>query len=171
VTSFSSAQTASIIDALADASFTLHDIANLHNTTLDALCKFLAQPETRRRIEDFEAGMARRARVAATGCLPTAVVALSNMIAGSLSDQAHTNFDPSDRAAIEYRRRADETTRRAAKLLLSIAKFHPDVLRIASPKLSRAVVGRLARNFPGTPLARLRTVEGATADPPVGPAP
>ncbi|MBX3359452.1 MAG: hypothetical protein KF745_13615 [Phycisphaeraceae bacterium] len=116
---------AKILDSVTDPTLTLRDVADLHNTTVEALVLWFAEPEIAERLDQIESTIARRTRIVASNFLPAATIALGRSIDEHNSDEAHFPVRAGDQRGLELRRRSRETARRAAALLLRLANFTP----------------------------------------------
>ncbi|MBX3357249.1 MAG: hypothetical protein KF745_02355 [Phycisphaeraceae bacterium] len=121
---------AKILDSVTDPTLTLRDVADLHNTTVEALVLWFAEPEIAERLDQIESTIARRTRIVASNFLPAATIALGRSIDEHNADEAHFPVRPGDQRGLELRRRSRETARRAAALLLRLANFTPGPRRI-----------------------------------------
>ncbi|MBX3357497.1 MAG: hypothetical protein KF745_03625 [Phycisphaeraceae bacterium] len=153
---------AKILDSVTDPTLTLRDVADLHNTTVEALVLWFAEPEIAERLDHIESTIARRTRIVASNFLPAATIALGRSIDEHNSDESHFPVRPGDQRGLELRRRSRETARRAAALLLRLANFTPGPRRGTSYSASPAP--RPPSHAPPPPPAPV-------ADPPPNPNP
>ena len=116
---------AAIFDDLNRPDTTLREIAESRGATIDALTLWMARPDIAARLSALESGIARRTRMVAANYLTFAVKAVAGIIREYNDEENNTLLNPNSRADREQRRRARETARRAASLLLRLAKFSP----------------------------------------------
>lgn len=119
-----SAQTDAVLDALADPTRSLLNIAAANNTSIRALSAWLQGAEIRSHAELIDDALTRRARSQAAAAFPAVIAAATKAIesfntlpAPDLADRA---LDPA--AADRYRRHC-QSALRAAWILLRIARF------------------------------------------------
>ncbi len=116
---------ANILAAIARGDRTLPDLAEEHGTTVTALCLWLQREDIQRKLADLTTAGATLTRIAAVNNLPKAVSALSFQIDGYIFDRTHNLIKPgldADRVAATR----DANVRKAAHLLLRLAKFDPN---------------------------------------------
>ena len=118
---------------------TFRDAALRHGTNVDALALWLARPEIQQRVAALESAIAHRARLVAS-CFLSAAVKTVKRIIDEYNDE-ESNYPLDDRIPRhgEYRRRARETARRAASLLLRLAKFSPGAPTPPPPGRARCI--------------------------------
>ncbi|MBX3358801.1 MAG: hypothetical protein KF745_10255 [Phycisphaeraceae bacterium] len=138
-----------ILDSVTDPTITLRDVAELHDTTVEALVVWFARPEIAERLDQIESAIARRTRIVASNFLPSVTTTLGRSIDEHNSDEAHFPVRPTDQRGMELRRRSRETARRAAGLLVRLANFTP---------------GPRPRTHAGDPSASLHTDPRAAVD-------
>lgn len=119
-----------ILLALYDPRTSLVDITLEHHTTLEALTLWLAHPEIAARIANLNSAAAQRNRMVATARLLHAVEALDNILNEYNDGACHKAAIAEGRAAgmDNHLRRDRETARKAAALMLRIARFDPDAV-------------------------------------------
>ncbi len=124
------ATTDAILQAIAaDYSLSLTDIANQHNTTIEALTAWLTREDIDERLTAIESACARRARLTAANHLP-AVAHVAKQALEEASDVLRLPPDYRTQRSIALRIRATESARKAAALLLRIANFTPGPRRV-----------------------------------------
>ena len=145
--------TARVLDACTDPALTLRDIAQQHNTTVEALSLWLSSPEVAERFDALHSINAVRTRFLAAAQLPRAIDALSHVISHAklalstpapITSTASSTLPPSSPtpdirpptpAIIQAR--LLETTRRAATTIIALTRWSPvalnSVARASSP--------------------------------------
>src|SRR5690349_17441361 len=113
-----------ILSDLGRPDYTFRDIAEMHGTNADALTIWLTRPDIEARLAAIESAIARRTRLIATNYLPSAVKTVTRILDEYNDEESHRPIDPRIPQHGELRRRSRETARRAASLLLRLAKFH-----------------------------------------------
>ena len=115
---------ANILASIARGDRTLPDLAEEHGTTVTALCLWLQREDIQKKLNDLTTAGATLTRIAAVNQLPKAVSALSFQIDGYIFDRTHNLIKPGlDADRISATR--DANVRKAAHLLLRLAKFDP----------------------------------------------
>jgi len=122
-----------ILDQLADPECSLREIAEIHKTTLAALTLFMTRPDIAEAIATLQSGAATKARLAAADSLPTVITALKLSVESFLFESCHALIRVNSLAAMEQRRKARETARKAAFLIFRIATFDPARPRARTP--------------------------------------
>jgi hypothetical protein len=116
---------ANILAAIARGDRTIPDLAEEHATTITALCLWLQREDIQEKLNALSSCGATLTRVAAVNHLPKAVSALSFQIDGYIFDRTHNLIKPgldADRIAATR----DANVRKAAHLMLRLAKFDPN---------------------------------------------
>ena len=148
---------ATIINELASNEITLLDIADRHETTLEALTLWMIRPDIAERLNAFESACARRARLTVANSLNAIANTLLHLLAEAKDDHASVHRVPAaTHHAFAARMQSRESARKAANLLLRIARYTP-----------------LADNAPPTPHHPKKnpTRERAVSDAPLAPPP
>ena len=116
---------ANILASIARGDRTLPDLAEEHATTVTALCLWLQREDVQQKLNDLTTAGATLTRIAAVNQLPKAVSALSFQIDGYIFDRTHNLIKPGlDADRISATR--DANVRKAAHLMLRLAKFDPN---------------------------------------------
>ena len=116
---------ANILAAIARGDRTIPDLAEEHATTVTALCLWLQREDIQKKLADLTTAGATLTRIAAVNQLPKAVSALSFQIDGYIADRCRNLIKPGlDADRISATR--DANVRKAAHLLLRLAKFDPN---------------------------------------------
>jgi hypothetical protein len=116
---------ANILASIARGDRTLPDLAEEHATTVTALCLWLQREDIQKKLNDLTTAGATLTRIAAVNNLPKAVSTLSFQIDGYIFDRTHNLIKPgldADRVAATR----DANVRKAAHLMLRLAKFDPN---------------------------------------------
>ncbi len=143
----------------AEYSLSLTDIANQHNTTIEALTAWLTREDIDERLTAIESACARRARLTAANHLP-AVAHVAKQALEEASDVLRLPPDYRTQRSIALRIRATESARKAAALLLRIANFTPGPRRIrqhdapATPRVLPPLAPAAAAPAESTPPCR-----------------
>lgn len=106
-----------ILAAMADPTRSLDEIAAANRTTLHALALWISRPDVAARLDDLDALSARRTRSAASSTLPAVAATLHAIVRDFLTRPAEA--DPA------LRLRGMESARRAAAVLVRLARFAP----------------------------------------------
>lgn len=116
---------AAILTDLDDCSLSFDNLAKKHGTTTDALALWLSTDEIKDSIQLSLDAMALRIRRIAASRLPAALNAITSIVDSSpvLSHRTLDPTAPEYRAEREFRRRHNESIRRACALLLRLANF------------------------------------------------
>jgi hypothetical protein len=135
-------QTSLIIDQLASDDLSLRDIADEHNTTIEALTAFMTRPDIRERLANLQSACAARSRVSATNKLPLVIKTLTAVLLEYIENAYNSPVNPKSTLAFEQRRREAETARKAAAILYRLMTFDPTRARqrplLTSPERQRA---------------------------------
>jgi len=115
-----------LVDDLTSPDLNLREIALQHGTTMEGLSLWMTSPEARERLGRIQGACAFRARFSATALLPAVVDVLRSILSEHAGEEAHIHADRNSFASLEQRRRGRETARKAAAMLLRIARFDPD---------------------------------------------
>lgn len=110
---------------LTDPDESFQDIADRAKTSIETLVAWMTRPDVARRIDVFEAAIARRARLAAFGSVRTAITALRLMLDGFVYDEGHILVNPRDSRAQAQRNRARDIARETASQLIRFAAHPP----------------------------------------------
>jgi hypothetical protein len=116
---------ANILAAISRGDRTIPDLAEEHGTTVTALCLWLQREDIQKKLADLTSCGATLTRIAAVNNLPKAVSALSFQIDGYIADRCRNLIKPgldADRVAATR----DANVRKAAHLMLRLAKFDPN---------------------------------------------
>ncbi|MBX3357913.1 MAG: hypothetical protein KF745_05750 [Phycisphaeraceae bacterium] len=154
----------SILDALADPDVTLREVAEIHSTTLEALTLFITRPDIAERLRLIESAVAHRTRLIAVNFLPSVVKTLNRILDEHNAEESHVPIPATNLRALEYRRRARETARRAASLLLRLSRFSPGAAPIPAAAPGQVPAGTAADREP----ARGQLRPAVTAGPAIG---
>ncbi|GJQ28461.1 MAG: hypothetical protein HBSAPP03_03450 [Phycisphaerae bacterium] len=127
-----------ILRDLGDPDLSFRAVAELRGTSLEALAAWFARPDIAQRAAQIESAIARRARFVAIASLTTAAKAMQTILADFL-DGVHLRVDDPDAHPglpaprnTELLRRQAETARKAAAILLRIARFDSTLSRQAA---------------------------------------
>lgn len=114
-----------ILCDLGSPDITFRDVAHMHGATADTLTAWVTRPDIEARLAAIESAIARRARLIATNYLPSAVRTVTRILDEYNDEESRAAADPGSPRHGELRRRSRETARRAASLLLRLARFAP----------------------------------------------
>ena len=115
------AQEDAIVEALADASHTMREVAETHGLSMAALALWAARPDIQHRLSAFEDLIARQVRTSATAMLRGVALTLHQALDYYREEENHTPADYTNPRYLEQRRRARTSATQAARLLLRIA--------------------------------------------------
>ncbi|MBY0111343.1 MAG: hypothetical protein K2Y21_00870 [Phycisphaerales bacterium] len=122
----SAATAATIINELASNEITLLDIADRHETTLEALTLWMIRPDIAERLSALEYACARRARLTVANNLNAIANTLLHLLAEAKDDHASVHRVPAaTHHAFAARMQSRESARKSANLLLRIARYTP----------------------------------------------
>ena len=127
-------QIADVISCLGDPEHSLASVAERHNTSIQALTLWMQQPEIAARLDALESAFARMLRIQVADALPSVVNTLVEIVRDTLDELAHIPKNPHSVRALEQRSRARETGRKAAHLLVRLARFSGGPPRSPRPK-------------------------------------
>jgi hypothetical protein len=117
---------ATIVNELASNEITLLDIADRHETTLEALTLWMIRPDIAERLNALESACARRARLTVANSLNAIANTLLHLLAEAKDDHASVHRVPAaTHHAFAARMQSRESARKAANLLLRIARYTP----------------------------------------------
>ncbi len=117
---------ATIVNELASNETTLRDIADRHDTTLEALTLWMTRPDIAQRLSALESACARRARLTVANSLNAIANTLLHLLAEAKDDHASVHRVPAaTHHAFAARMQSRESARKAANLLLRIARYTP----------------------------------------------
>lgn len=119
-----------LLTDLSNPSLSLRQVAEKHNTTVDALSVLLTDPAIAASIDALESTGARRARFVVSVSLTEVAGSLLKQLDAAnadldLASQANSSPIPNTFRGYIFRLRARESARKTAAALMSIARFHP----------------------------------------------
>lgn len=123
-----------VLHDLSQPNLSLLEVAEAHETSVQALTLFMARPDIAERLDTIDSAVSRRARHIAANHLGFGARTLATILEEYTDEALNTPVAPNT-AAREQRRHARETARKAVSLLLRIAHYHPRTAPpIASPR-------------------------------------
>jgi hypothetical protein len=149
---------ANILCHIARGDLTLAELAIKYETTVSNFCLWLQREDIQQKLSDLTTCGAQLTRVAAVNQLPKAVQAMASQIDGYEFDRGHNLIKPG-LAADKVAALRDANVRKAANLLLRLARFDPS-RPLYSPRPPRSHA--LPSTSPKGEVAAQRP-EGATA--------
>ena len=125
--------TAAAIDDLCDPSLSINEIASDLTVSIDALACWITRPDIQEKLANLATAAALRSRLLAALQLPSAVDVISSILKGyTAAENSTTGRDTPEATALRESRRTN--ARRAASLLLRIARYHFELTpRTSSP--------------------------------------
>lgn len=136
------AQRTQLLEHLCDGYRSLHQIANEHNTTLDALVLWMSTPAIQQELTTIHSAAATHARLAATMHLPRLVPILMLTAEAYESEESRVPMTDSLQS-MHARARQRDAARKATTLLLRIAKFN-----LSSSHTTHRATGQRAMTCP-----------------------
>ena len=157
---------AAILDDLCDPSLSLAEIASAAGIVIEALSAWTIRPDIQEKLAGLATAASFRARLLAALNLPSAVEIIAAALKGCTDDEnASGRRDTPEAIAARQTRRTE--SRRAASLLLRIARYHFELTPHSPPGRVRVLAGEGFASSPSTPSPS----HGATDDSPSAPPP